>query len=148
MVNLCIIEKKRIFNPKPRVATGRYAISYKSRIINRKIVQMQNVEFKNAETISWILLAISIASQSSPTTFEGIMQIADGINHSVPTQKEMQTSISWLIANDLILKEGKKYSLSENGKILNNNAEKQNRVLMKMWKHLESELKQKYNDIA
>ncbi|WP_348825739.1 hypothetical protein [Flavobacterium aestuarii] len=109
---------------------------------------MQNVEFKNAETISWILLAISIASQSSPTTFEGIMQIADGINHSVPTQKEMQTSISWLIANDLILKEGKKYSLSENGKILNNNAEKQNRVLMKMWKHLESELKQKYNDIA
>ena len=109
---------------------------------------MQNTEFQNAETISWILLAIFISSQSSPTTFEEIMQIADGINHAVPTQREMQTSISWLIANDLILKDGKKYSLSENGKILNDNVEKQNSVLMKMWKHLESELKQKYNDIA
>jgi predicted transcriptional regulator len=109
---------------------------------------MENAEFKNAETISWILLAISVASQSSPATFEDITQIADGINHAVPTQKEMQTSISWLIANDLILKDGKKYTLSENGKNIYTMVNKRSNVLMKIWEHLESEIEQKYNDIA
>ena len=109
---------------------------------------MQNAELKDWETISWILLAISIASQSSSTTFKEILQVADGINHAIPTQKEMQTSIIWLITNELIIKDGKKYTLSENGKNLNDSAKKQSKVLMKMWKHLESELKQKYNNIA
>ncbi len=68
------------------------------------------------ETISWIFLAVALATQTSPTDFVGISMIADGINHAVPTQKEMQVSISWLTKQGLISKLGNKYSLSETGK--------------------------------
>lgn len=109
---------------------------------------MKNIEMQNEETISWIFLAISIASQSSPATFDGICQIADGINHAVPTQKEMQNSISWLISSNLILKTEKKYTLSESGKDLYEQTQNQSNLLMEMWKYLEIELTKKKNDSA
>jgi hypothetical protein len=41
-------------------------------------------------------LAISLCSLTEPVDFKSISQIADGINHAVPTENEMQSSISWL----------------------------------------------------
>ena len=51
----------------------------------------------NEQTISLIFLAVALASQVTPTDFQGISLIADGINHAVPSHREMQSSISWLI---------------------------------------------------
>jgi hypothetical protein len=42
------------------------------------------------QTISWIFLAIAIGSKNSSININGISQIADGINHAIPTHKEMQ----------------------------------------------------------
>jgi hypothetical protein len=58
----------------------------------------------NEQTISWIFLSIALASQTEPTDFSGISSVADGINHAVPTQKELQTSIAWLTTNGLVEK--------------------------------------------
>ncbi len=69
------------------------------------------------QTISWIFLPTALATNTKPTNINGISSVADGINHAVPTQKELQTSISWLIRNELIIKQGKNYELTSKGKL-------------------------------
>ena len=64
---------------------------------------------KESKTISWIFLATVMASQVEPANFSDISQIADGINHAVPTHKELQSSIAWLVGNNLLLKQANKY---------------------------------------
>ncbi|MDM8162208.1 hypothetical protein QUH73_20510 [Labilibaculum sp. K2S] len=95
----------------------------------------------DTETISWIFLAIAFASEKEPSDFNGITKIADGINHAVPTQKEMQSSIKWLLNNDLIVKIGKKYSLTDNGIELVNNSRLNETGILNMWKNLEQLIK-------
>ena len=63
---------------------------------------------KDSQVISWIFLAIAMASQKGASDIKGISIIADGINHAVPTQKELQMSIRFLTDKKLILQEGKK----------------------------------------
>lgn len=89
------------------------------------------------QTISWIFLAIASASQMAPTTFQGISMIADGINHAVPTHKELQTSVSWLMHKDMIKKIGKKYQLIEKGRNIYNETSKNSTTLFQIWEQLE-----------
>jgi len=89
------------------------------------------------QTVSWILLAIEIASQEKPTDIKGISMIADGINHAVPTHKELQESIGWLISNGLVLKLRNKYELSSKGKELCNKASEKKNILVERWRCLE-----------
>jgi hypothetical protein len=70
-----------------------------------------------SETISWILLSIYLASQKEPANVAEVTQIADGINHAVTTQMELQYSINWLSSQNLITK-GRKFLLSETGFLL------------------------------
>lgn len=92
---------------------------------------------KTAETTSWIFLAIAISSQISPVSFAGISQVADGINHAIPTQKEMQNALSWLTKKELVTKVGNKYSLTESGNKIYEEAQRENKILLKMWKSIE-----------
>ncbi len=46
--------------------------------------------------ISLIFLSIAIGSQHEPIKFNEISMIADGINHSVPNEKEINQSINIL----------------------------------------------------
>lgn len=71
-----------------------------------------------AETYSWIFYALALASSAQSAKYRDIEQIADGINHAIPTQKEIRESLAWLNSEDLIIKKGKAYSLSEKGKVL------------------------------
>ncbi|MGY5353433.1 hypothetical protein [Wenyingzhuangia sp. IMCC45467] len=91
---------------------------------------------------SWILLSIGIGSQKSPIDIKGIKQIADGINHAIPTHQELQSSIKWLIQKGLIIKTGKKYSLSNKGKNLISDSQSTKKKVLKMWENLELKLKQ------
>jgi predicted transcriptional regulator len=63
-------------------------------------------------TISWILLSTALASEQKPANFESIAQIADGINHYIPTHNELQESLRWLIVNEMVEKKGKRYQLT------------------------------------
>ncbi len=95
---------------------------------------------QNRRTISWIYLAISMASEVEPTDYVGISNIADGINHSIPTHKELQTSISWLFEKGLIFKVGNKYTLTPIGKDIFNAATVGENTLMKIWGKMEQKL--------
>jgi hypothetical protein len=67
---------------------------YKSDIV-RPITSYASLYGKPADNIM-DFLAISLCSLTEPVDFKSISQIADGINHAVPTENEMQSSISWL----------------------------------------------------
>lgn len=95
---------------------------------------------------SWILLAIGIGTQKEPIDFKGIQNIADGINHSIPTHKEMQYSIKRLTQFGLIKKEEKKYLLSEKGNTIYNQSTSKNTQLLKIWKSIEIQLEKEYNE--
>lgn len=89
------------------------------------------------QTISWIFLATAMATNSKPTSISGISLIADGINHAVPTQKELQTSISWLTRRRLIIKQGRNYELTSKGKLEYQTASKNTQTIMKIWENIE-----------
>lgn len=89
------------------------------------------------QTISWIFLATALATNTKPTDISGISSVADGINHVVPTQKELQTSISWLTTKGLIIKQGKNYELTSKGKLAYESASKNTQTVMKIWENIE-----------
>lgn len=89
---------------------------------------------------SWIFLATSLASQKEPAGINAISMIADGINHLVPTDQELKTSLNWLLNEGLILKQGNKYALTEIGKTKFDNASKTTSVLFKIWENLDEDL--------
>jgi hypothetical protein len=92
------------------------------------------------QTISWIFLSTAIASQKEPADFASISNIADGINHAIPTQRELQTSLTWLTQNDLIIKIGNKYSLTEKGKLDYEESSKNIGTVLKIWENVETRL--------
>ena len=79
-----------------------------------------------------------MGSETEPINFDGISLIADGINHSVPNQKEINSSISYLLKHNLIIKNGKKYSLSENGKTIYLKSSNKNITILKIWDNIET----------
>ncbi|WP_310595056.1 hypothetical protein [Flavobacterium sp.] len=95
---------------------------------------------QDKRTISWIYLAISIASDREPADFNDISMIADGINHVIPTHKEIQTSISWLSEKGIVSKVGNKYILTSKGKNDFKIASKGTNTLLKIWDNMEQKI--------
>jgi len=94
--------------------------------------------------ISWIFLSTAFASEQEPANYESISQIADGINHAVPTHKELQTSLSWLTRNELLEKSGKKYQLTKEGIETIAKAKKRtNNIILNIWDELTKEIKKR-----
>ena len=89
------------------------------------------------ETInSWIFLAVAMASNESSVTLRDIIGVADGINHAIPTHKELQTAFGWLSKQGLISKEGKKYRLTEKGVALHREASAKSKRIFGVWDFL------------
>lgn len=110
-----------------------------------KRIQIQPYKDPNEKRIiAWIFLAVSMASETEPADLIGISMIADGINHAVPTQRELQTSTTWLMNKGLINKVDNKYTLTKKGKEDFTNAQLETKTLLKMWDNLE----QKINNYA
>ena len=104
---------------------------------------------KQEHTFAWIFLATALASQTEPTNIKEVSMVADGINHAVPTQKELQTSFSWLTKQGLVVKQAKKYLLTSEGKLVYENASQNTKILQKIIQKLEIEfemLKQVQHD--
>jgi predicted transcriptional regulator len=95
---------------------------------------------REGEMISWIFLAIAMGSKNEPINIREISQIADGINHAVPTPKEFQLSLRFLIDNGLIEKEGKKFSLTKKGIIQYNFATMNTTITLNIWRNLERQI--------
>jgi len=90
-----------------------------------------------AETYSWIFYALALASGTGPAKHKDIEQVADGINHAIPTQKEIRESLAWLGDKGLVEKRGKTYLLSEDGNALLNKLSSKVNTTMGVWKNIE-----------
>lgn len=99
--------------------------------------KLQNNHVGPAQTYSWIFLALALACQKCPADINGISAVADGIGHAVPTHKELQRSLTWLVASGLITKYQRKYELSTEGKAAHDAASENSEPLFTIWKNLE-----------
>ena len=95
------------------------------------------LDMTELETLSWIFLATALASQAEPTKHAGISDIADGINHAVPTHHEMQNSLKWLTKKKLVAKKSSKYRLTIQGETLFNTIQSKSNNLLDIWKDIE-----------
>lgn len=99
--------------------------------------KLQNNNMGPAQTYSWIFLALALVCQRCLADTKDISAVADGIGHAVPTHKEMQRSLSWLMASGLITKHQRKYELSAEGKAAHDIASENSEPLFTIWKNLE-----------
>jgi hypothetical protein len=90
------------------------------------------------QTTSWIFLAIAIASKTAPADYDSISNVADGINHAVPTHRELQSSLTWLRKNELVVKTGSKFKLTEKGQLDYDMASRQTSPLFEIWDNLDT----------
>ena len=77
-----------------------------------------------------------MASNESAVTLRDIIGVADGINHAIPTHKELQTAFGWLSKQGLISKEGKNYRLTEKGLALHREASAKSNRIFGVWDYL------------
>ena len=93
------------------------------------------------ETISWIFLSIALASETEMANLREISNISDGINHSIPSQKELKNSIHWLLEKELIEQRGKKYKLSKSGITEFKETSEKTNIISNIWKNIELRIK-------
>ena len=93
------------------------------------------------EIYSWIFLAIAMSSEERPAKRNDISLMADAINHAVPTQNELNSSINWLMRRNLVKSSDKNFQLSRKGKSVYSKARKQSdRTVFGIWNKLEDKL--------
>jgi predicted transcriptional regulator len=90
-----------------------------------------------SQTYSWLFYALALASGNGPAKYKDIEQAADGINHAIPTQKEIRKSLAWLSDKGLVIKEGKTYFLSGDGNTLLNRLTSKAHTTMGVWENIE-----------
>jgi hypothetical protein len=91
---------------------------------------------KCEESDAWILLATNDAQGPSGARLSDILLIADGINHAVPTGKELNDAFKKLKAAGLIEKKGKAFFVTPEGKRLIDHARKGSKTIIGVWREL------------
>jgi hypothetical protein len=95
----------------------------------------------DSQTIAWIFYALEMASGDEPAEFRSISQLADGINHAVPTDKELRTSLSWLTAAGLVIENSRKFQVTAKGKEVLSVAHVDTTTISQAWARLTQEIK-------
>ena len=90
----------------------------------------------NPRTIAWILYALDMAAGQAPVSLTDISAAADAINHAVPTQQELSSSLSWLQAHGLVESQGRFHVLSERGRNLVGQSRVDASTVSAVWTHL------------
>ena len=89
-----------------------------------------------ANTVAWILLAISFWDKSSVARAE-ILHSADAIDHSVPLESELELALGFLIRQGLIEEDGHSFSISDAGREMLEAAHGGSGNIFDVWKALE-----------
>jgi DNA-binding PadR family transcriptional regulator len=97
-----------------------------------------------SQTYSWIFLCIS----EEGSTLQNIIAMADGINHAIPSHKELQTSLGWLQAKGLICKNEKRFALTEQGSKMLARLRKPDQSMFKNWEIVSAELQTMLGETA
>jgi len=91
-------------------------------------------------TSAWIFLATAYAAGTGGAGVGEISRVADGINHAVPTHRELQFSFKALLERGLLSKTGARYSLTGEGRRLLEGARAQSDTVLGVWEALSGEL--------
>ena len=83
----------------------------------------------DAQTFSWILLSV----YEQPSTRRQISETADGINHTVPTHREMETSLRWLQERGFVREDGGRFALTNTGATFLARFRSPTRPIMQTW---------------
>jgi hypothetical protein len=94
----------------------------------------------NSKTIAWILYSVEMAASKSPASLTDVSVAADAINHAVPTQQELSSSLKWLQAHGLVETHGRFHSLSERGRDLVGLSRANASTVSAVWAHLKEEI--------
>ena len=98
----------------------------------------RSAKMTEAQTYSWIFYALAAVQNCEGASFEDIEAVADGINHAVPTQKEMTSSLDWVESKGLIERAGKKILLTGSGREFAARISKKPGSAMKKWDRIAS----------
>jgi hypothetical protein len=94
-----------------------------------------------AQTYAWIFYATSAAAGNQPAKQRDIEAVADGINHAVPTQKEMATSLEWAESKGLLQRKGKMIQLTDTGRTFAAQFTERAGSVMKTWDRITAAFK-------
>ena len=86
---------------------------------------------------SLIFLSIAFAAKDKKVDISEISDVADGINHSLPSPIEIRNSILWLIKKNLVLEKNERYGLTKKGETIFNKAKSDERSIFDIWKNLD-----------
>jgi hypothetical protein len=67
-----------------------------------------------AQVYAWIFLSV----REPPGSLQDILGVADAINHAIPSHRELQVALGWLVDQGLVRKKGRRYALTEEGSAL------------------------------
>jgi hypothetical protein len=91
----------------------------------------------DAQLFSWILVSVSAPG----STLRQISETADAINHAIPTEHELQTSLRWLQERGLIRELNGRVMLTDAGAALVGPISSPTGPIMPTWRAVEDELK-------
>lgn len=94
----------------------------------------------DAQTFSWILLCVT----EQGCTRRQISEMADAINHAIPTHQELQSSLRWLQERGLVREDGSRFALTDTGAALLARLRSPTRPIMQTWHAVEHELEEMF----
>ena len=89
----------------------------------------------NSQIYTWIFLSLS----EEPSSVREITDVADGVNHAVPTQEELRSAFQWLSARGLSKQDGTKYSFTQEGAILRKKCVGPKMTIRESWASVEKQ---------
>ena len=81
-------------------------------------------------------MAVAYASQKEPAKLDEVIGTADGINHAIPSQWELQRTLGRLQHNGLVAKANRRYSLTDAGNELMDEASSKHTKMFDVLKEL------------
>jgi hypothetical protein len=94
------------------------------------------MQSESQNTHAWILLCVS----EKGSTLERIIAVADAINHAIPTHKELQTSLGWLLSRGMVYRRERQFALTDAGSKLLAAARRPGRSLYETWDEVSAKL--------
>ena len=97
---------------------------------------MDSNRFRHSD--AWIFLSLN--NMEEGTSLEDLIAKADGINHAIPTENEVEGALNRLSKADLVHFINAKFFLTDSGKELYEYIYKQKGSLLTLWEKLEKHL--------
>ena len=93
------------------------------------------IYFKKSDP--WIFLSIAYAAGGQLASLDQIIGTADGINHAIPNDDEIEEGFTHLLQSNLIRLRGRKLGLTSSGIKLAKRCTRKSKYLLKQWTFLD-----------